>query len=73
MQIDNIILVADTGVIFFTVITELTSIAAFASVVAIPIGIVQTKASLFLSITNAISWKNLLLVNLKQKKTRIFS
>ena len=45
-RIGNSILIADTGLIITTVITGSMSIAAFASGVAIPVGIALTGASL---------------------------
>ena len=67
-QIGNIILIADTGLIITTVITGSTSIAAFASGVAIPVGIALTGASLLLSIATTVTRKSLSAMNVKQKK-----
>ena len=69
-SICNSILITDTGLLNTTVITGLTSIAAFASGAAIPVGIVLTGASLLLSIATTDIWKNLSAVNVKQKKTQ---
>ena len=67
-RIGNSILIADTGLIITTVITGSTSIAAFASGVAIPVGIALTGASLLLSIATTVTQKNLSAINVKQKK-----
>ena len=58
-----------TQVSFFTtVITGSTQIAAFASGVAIPVGIALTGASLLLSIATTVTQKSLSAMNVKQKK-----
>ena len=67
-RIDNIILIADTGLIITTVITGSISIAAFASGVAIPVGLGLTGTSLGLSIATAVTWKTHSAMNVKQKK-----
>ena len=54
-SIGNTILIADTGLIITTVITKSTLIAAFASGVAITIGIVLNGASLLLSIATIVT------------------
>ena len=67
-RIGNSILIVDTGLIITTVITGSTSIAAFASGVAIPIGIILTGTSLLLSIATTVTQKSLSAINVKQKK-----
>ena len=57
-RIGNTILITDTGLIIITVITGSTSIAAFASGVAIPVGIALTSASMFLSIVATVTRKS---------------
>ena len=59
-RIGNSILVAHTGLFITTVITGSTSIAAFASGVAIPVGI-----ALLLSIATTVMRKSLSAVNVK--------
>ena len=67
-RIGNSILIVDTGLIITTVITGSTSIAAFASGVAIPVGIALTGTSLLLSIATTVTQKSLSAMNVKQKK-----
>ena len=62
------ILIADTGLIITTAITGSISIAAFASGVAIPVGIALTGASLLLSIATTVMRKSLSAMNVRQKK-----
>ena len=67
-RIGNTILIADTGLIITTVITGSTSIAAFASGIAIPLRIALIGGSLLLSIAMTVSRKILSAMNGRQKK-----
>ena len=67
-RIGNSIFIADTGLIITTVITGLTLITAFASGVAITVGIALTGTSLLLLIATTVKQKSLSAVSVKQKK-----
>ena len=69
-RIGNSILIVDTGLIITTVITGSTSIAAFASGVAIPVGIALTGTSLLLSIATTVTRKESFSYECQAEKTR---
>ena len=60
--------IVDTGLITSTVITGGISIAAFASGVGLPVGIVLSGTSLLLSLATAITWKFFKTFTVKQEK-----
>ena len=60
--------IVDTGLIPSTVITEGTSIAAFASSVGLPVGIALSETSLLLPLATAITLRSFKIVPVKQEK-----
>ena len=69
-RIGNSILIVDTGLIITTVITGSTLIAAFASGVAIPVGIALTGTSLLLIYCNHSYTEESLSYECQTEKTR---
>ena len=67
-QINIITGIADTGLITSTVITGGIFIAAFASGVGLPVGIVLSGTSLLLSLATVITRKYFKIFTVKQKK-----